>query len=296
VSGGPGVSVIGLGLMGRPMARNLVGAGFAVTGWNRSPLRPELTGGIPLASDLDSAAGAEIVLLMLADSAAVGEVLDRIGPRLRAGQLVLDMGSSNPVDTIERAAALADRGVGWVDAPVSGGALGAESGRLAIMAGASGADFEQARPVLEALGEGVVHVGGPGAGHTAKVVNQVIVALALEAVAEGLAIAEASGLDPRLVQRALRGGWADSRILQEQGTRMIERDFVPGGRVRTLRKDLDMALGLAARLGLDLPHTRSARAIFDDLAEHGAGDLDCAVVYRSLRENAQSPSSSTEAV
>lgn len=296
MSGGAGVSVIGLGLMGRPMARRLVDAGFAVTGWNRTPLAPELTDGIPLASDLESAAGAEIVLLVLAGSPAVGEVLERIGQRLRAGQLVVDLGSSNPLETTERAAALADRGIGWVDAPVSGGMLGAESGRLAIMAGASAADFERARPVLEALGESVVHVGGPGAGHTAKVVNQVIVALALEAVAEGLAIAEASGLDPRLVQQALRGGWADSRILQEQGARMLERDFVPGGKVRTLRKDLDLALELAARLGLDLPHARSAHAIFDGLVAQGDGDLDCAVVYRSLREKAQSPTSSTDAV
>ncbi len=124
------------------------------------------------------------------------------------------------------------------------------------MAGGSDEDVARVRPVLETVGANVVHVGGPGAGHMAKVANQVIVGLALEGVAEALALVEAPGLDPRLVQQALRGGWADSRILQGQGTRMIERDFVPGGKVRTLRKDLAMALGVAADLGLELPHLR----------------------------------------
>lgn len=275
------VSVLGLGLMGRPIARNLVRAGFEVRGWNRTPLDAELVRGIPLAADLDDAAHSEVLLLMLSDSAAVGEVLDRLWPRLRAGQLIVDMGSSDPIETVERAAALGARGIGLVDAPVSGGALGAETGRLAIMAGGAERDFARARPILETLGESVVHLGGPGAGHTAKIVNQVIVALALEAVAEGLAIAETAGLDPRLLLAALRGGWADSRILQEQGLRMIERDFVPGGRVRTLRKDLAMALELANRLGLELPHARSAFEIFDGLVQQGDGDLDCSAVYRS---------------
>jgi 2-hydroxy-3-oxopropionate reductase len=128
-----------------------------------------------------------------------------------------------------------------------------------------------------------VHVGGPGSGHMAKVANQVIVGMALEAVAEALALVEAAGLDPRLVQQALRGGWADSRILQGQGTRMIERDFVPGGKVRTLRKDLDLATGVAGDFGLDLPHLESTFAIFDGLVERGDGDLDCAAIY-TLRE------------
>ena len=286
MNAGETIAVIGLGLMGRPMARNLVAAGMSVTGWNRSPLAAELVGGVPLTAELAEAGCADVLLLMLSDSAAVGEVLARLAPELRDGQLVLDMGSSNPVETVERAKALGTRGIGWVDAPVSGGALGAEIGRLAIMAGGSDADVARARPVLEALGESVVHVGGPGAGHTAKVVNQVIVGLALEAVAEGLAIAEAAGLDPRLVQRALRGGWADSRILQEQGTRMIERNFVPGGKVRTMRKDLGMALELAAALHLDLPHARSAHAIFDGLVARGDGELDCAAVISRLLEAA----------
>jgi 3-hydroxyisobutyrate dehydrogenase-like beta-hydroxyacid dehydrogenase len=262
------------------MARNLVAAGFAVRGWNRSQLAEELTEGILLAGSLEEAAQADVLLLMLSDSAAVGEVLERIEPLLAPGQLVLDMGSSSPVDTRQRAARLAERGIGWVDAPVSGGALGAEAATLAIMAGGTEEDFARARPVLEAVGANVVHVGGPAAGHTAKIANQVIVGLALEAVAEALALSEGAGLDPRLVQQALRGGWADSRILQEQGTRMVDGNWVPGGKVRTMRKDLAMALDLAAELGLELPHLQSAFAIFDGLLERGDGDLDCAAVYQ----------------
>jgi 2-hydroxy-3-oxopropionate reductase len=276
------VGFLGLGLMGRPMARNLAAAGVDVRCWNRSPLASELTEGIPL-RPFEDAAAADIVLLMLSDSAAVGALLEQLEPLLREGQIVLDMGSSNPVESRERAAHLRTRGIGWVDAPVSGGAEGAAAATLAIMAGGSDEDVERVRPVLETLGANVVHVGGPGSGHMAKVANQVIVGMALEAVAEALALVEAAGLDPRLVQQALRGGWADSRILQGQGTRMIERDFVPGGKVRTLRKDLDLATGVAGDFGLDLPHLESTFAIFDGLVERGDGDLDCAAIY-TLRE------------
>jgi 3-hydroxyisobutyrate dehydrogenase-like beta-hydroxyacid dehydrogenase len=274
----PSVGFLGLGLMGRPMARNLAAAGVDLVGWNRSPLGAELTGGIPLGS-FEEAAGRDVVLLMLSDSPAVGAVLEQLQPHLRAGQVVLDMGSSNPVESHDRATALRAQGVGWVDAPVSGGAEGAAAATLAIMAGGSDEDVERVRPLLELMGANVIHVGGPGAGHMTKVANQVIVGMALEAVAEAIALAEAAGLDPRLVQQALRGGWADSRILQGQGTRMIERDFVPGGKVRTLRKDLAMALGVAAEYGLELPHLESAFAIFDGLVERGDGDLDCAAIY-----------------
>ncbi len=272
------VGFLGLGLMGRPMARNLAAAGMDVRAWNRSPLADELTSGIPL-RPFEDAAAAGVVLLMLSDSAAVGAVLEQLEPLLRPGQVVLDMGSSNPVESGERAERLGARGVGWVDAPVSGGAEGAAAASLAIMAGGSDEDVARVRQVLETVGANVVHVGGPGAGHMAKVANQVIVGLALEGVAEALALVEAAGLDPRLVQQALRGGWADSRILQGQGTRMIERDFVPGGKVRTLRKDLAMALGVAADLGLELPHLESAFSVFEELVERGDGDLDCAAIY-----------------
>ena len=147
------------------------------------------------------------------------------------------------------------------------------------MAGGSDEDVARVRPVLETVGANVVHVGGPGAGHMAKVANQVIVGLALEGVAEALALVEAAGLDPRLVQQALRGGWADSRILQGQGTRMIERDFVPGGKVTDDAQGSRDGARLAADLGLELPHLESAFSVFDGLVERGDGDLDCAAIY-----------------
>jgi 3-hydroxyisobutyrate dehydrogenase-like beta-hydroxyacid dehydrogenase len=277
------VAVLGLGLMGRPMARNLVAAGFETRGWNRSALPAADVEDIPLEADLEDAAGAAVCLFMLSDSAATGEVLARIEPRLRAGQSVLDMGSSHPLDTKVRAERLATRGIGWVDAPVSGGALGAANGQLAIMAGGTAEDVARVRPILDVLGANVVHVGGPGAGHTAKLANQVIAALAHEAVAEALALVEAAGLDPALVQQALRGGWADSRILQEQGNRMISREYVAGGKARTMRKDLAMALEMASQLGLELPHAASTFALYDGMVQRGEGDLDASAIIELRR-------------
>lgn len=276
------VCVLGLGLMGRPMARTLAARGFQVRGWNRSPLPPELTAGIPLVPTLDEAARAGICLLMLADSDAVDAVLGRLEPHLRPGQLVLDMGSSDPSRSRVHAQRLAAAGIGWVDAPVSGGPEGTASGTLAIMAGGSEGDFARAKPLLDALGSSVVRVGGPGAGHTVKVVNQLIVGLVIEAVAEALTLAEKCGIDPRLVQQALRGGFADSRILQIHGTRMIERTYTPGGRARTQLKDLRLAEALAREAGVRLPHLESAIALYEALVARGEGDLDHSALHRLL--------------
>ena len=179
---------------------------------------------------------------------------------------------------------LSARGIGWVDAPVSGGEAGAASGRLAIMVGGTEADVGRALPLLDALGENVVHVGAPGTGHTAKVVNQLIVGLAHEAVAEAVVLAEAAGVDPALLRQALRGGWADSRVLQEQGDRMSARDYVPGGKVQTIAKDLRLARELAIEHGLDLPHLKSALWLFTGLEELGSGNDDAAVVVERLRD------------
>lgn len=270
--------------MGRPMARRLSAAGFSVRGWNRSPLRPSLTDGIPLCHTLEEAAGAEVCLLMLADSEATDAVLGRLEPHLRPGHLVLDMGSSQPARSQAHAARLAARGIGWVDAPVSGGPEGAAAGTLAIMAGGSADDVARAKPVLDALGATVVHVGGPGAGHTVKAINQVIVGLTIEAVAEALTLAEKCGIDPRLVQQALRGGFADSKILQLHGTRMIERAYTPGGRAAAQLKDLKIALDLARRAGVTLPHLTSAVALYERLIARGGGDLDHSAVHALLWE------------
>ncbi|MDR7481837.1 MAG: NAD(P)-dependent oxidoreductase [Armatimonadota bacterium] len=276
------VTVLGLGLMGRPMARRLAQAGFDVRGWNRSPLAPDLVAGIRRCATLAEAADADVCLLMLADSAATDAVLERLDPHLRAGQLVLDMGSSDPTHSVAHAARLAARGIGWVDAPVSGGPEGARTGTLAIMVGGEAADVARVRPVLEALGGNVVHVGGPGSGHTTKVINQVIVALTIEAVAEALTLAERCGLDPRRVQEALRGGFADSKVLQIHGTRMIARDYTPGGRAALQLKDLRMAQALARQAGLVLPHLESAVARYEQVVARGDGNLDHSVVHRLL--------------
>lgn len=277
----PAITVLGLGLMGRPMARALARAGFAVRGWNRSPVEASALPEVALCSSFQEAAQAQICLLMLTDSPAVGAVIEALLPHLRAGQLVLDMGTSDPTQSIALASRLAEAGIGWVDAPVSGGVRGAESATLSIMAGATEADFSRAQPVLSALGR-VVRVGGPGAGHVVKLVNQVIVALTIEAVAEAVRLAEAAGLDASLVQQALRGGFADSTILQQHGTRMIERSFAPGGRSRHQLKDLRLARGLAAQLGLSLPHLDSVTERFERLVAAGGADLDHAALFTLL--------------
>jgi 3-hydroxyisobutyrate dehydrogenase-like beta-hydroxyacid dehydrogenase len=282
------VSILGLGRMGRPVARALLESGFDVRGWNRSPLPAEETDPIPLWESLDGAAAAETIVLVLSDSDAVDEVVSHVAPLLAEGQLVVDLGSSDPERSRAHAARLAATGVGWVDAPVSGGPEGVQERRLAIMAGGNEGDVERARPMLEALGS-VVRVGGPGAGHAVKIVNQVIVGLALEAVAEAVALAERAGLDPAVVREALRGGSADSRILQIQGARMSARDFASRGSVRTMQKDGRLGLAFAESLGLELPHLRSLVAVWDQLVARGHADDDCSVLIMRLLENAGQP-------
>lgn len=279
MSGEP-VAVLGLGLMGRPVARRLAEQGFAVTGWNRSPLPDDLTEGIALVRELaDAAAGRGVLVLMLADSAATGAVLEHLLPHLPAGALVIDMGSSEPEDSRDRARRLAALGAGWVDAPVSGGPGGAERGTLAIMAGGAEHDVERARPLLAALGTNVAHVGGPGAGHAMKLVNQVIVGLSIAAVAEALALAAAMGFSVAEVQGALRGGSADNAQLRAVGNRIAQREYAPGARFRTVLKDLRMGADAAEALGLALPAVRCAREAGERVIAAGAGEEDCAVLY-----------------
>jgi 3-hydroxyisobutyrate dehydrogenase-like beta-hydroxyacid dehydrogenase len=276
------ISVIGLGLMGRPIARTLLAAGWQVQGWNRSELPPDLTEGIPQVTELAEAAQADICLLILSDSRAVDAVLDQLEPHLTAGKLVLDMGSSDPSRSRLHAGRLAEKGIGWVDAPVSGGPEGAASGKLAIMAGATDADFRRVEPLLNLLGGNVVHVGGSGSGHVVKIINQVIVGLTIEAVAEALTLAEHAGIDLALVQKALQGGWADSKVLQVHGSRMRRREYVPGGRARTQLKDLHMARQLAQAFDLQLPHLNSTLLLYEQLVAQGDGELDHSALHKLL--------------
>ena len=192
------------------------------------------------------------------------------------------MGTSDPVQSKTHAAYLSTRGVGWVDVPVSGGPEGAASGSLAIMAGGSESDVGRVRPVLDALGENVVHVGEAGMGHVVKVINQLIVGLTIQAVAEGLTLAERSGVEPTMVQAALKGGFADSKILQLHGERTIRRSYVPGGKVKTQLRDLRLAQGMAAELKLGLPHLDSTAAIYNALLAQGDGDLDHSAPHKLL--------------
>jgi 3-hydroxyisobutyrate dehydrogenase-like beta-hydroxyacid dehydrogenase len=255
----------------------LAAARVPVTGWNRSPLTaPE---GVALVRSPADAAAADVVLLMLSDSAATGAVLEQLEPHLRPDTIVLDMGSSDPADSRVRAARLAERGVGWVDAPVSGGPDGAAKGTLAIMVGGEEPHVDRVRPLLDVLGGNVARVGGPGAGHAMKVVNQVIVGLSIDAVAEALALAASLGFGAEEVQAALRGGSADTDQLRRMGTRMGRREYAPGAKLATVRKDLAMAERLAGAAGLELPHLRQALTACDEVVAAGAGDEDCAIVY-----------------
>jgi len=276
------ISVIGLGMMGRPMARTLLEAGCDVRGWNRSALSPDLTEGIPLCQTIQEASQADVCLLMLLDSKAVDAVLEQFEPHLKAGQVVVDMSSSDPTHSTNHAQRLAARGIGWIDAPVSGGPEGAAAGTLAIMAGGAATDFETAKPVLDILGGNVVHVGGPGMGHVVKIINQVIVGLTIEAVAEGLTLAEKSGVDPQLVQQALKGGFADSKILQLHGTRMINRSYVPGGKATIQLKDLRLGQALAHTADVRLPHVESLITFYEKLASQKNGDLDHSAIHKLL--------------
>jgi 3-hydroxyisobutyrate dehydrogenase-like beta-hydroxyacid dehydrogenase len=276
------ISVLGLGLMGRPIARGLIAAGHVVRGWNRSRLPDELTRDLSLVATIALAAQSQVCVLMLSDSNAVDAVLEQLEPHLTAGQLVIDMGTSDPRRSQAHAVRLAAKNIGWVDAPVSGGPEGAASRTLTIMAGGTDADFTRAKPLLEAIGKNVTHVGGPGAGHIVKIINQLIVGLTMEAVAEALTLAEKSGIDPRLVQQALAGGFADSRLLQLHGTRMIQRAYVPGGKAATQVKDLKLAASLADSVSLALPHLKSTLALYQELVSRGDGELDHSAVHTLL--------------
>jgi 3-hydroxyisobutyrate dehydrogenase-like beta-hydroxyacid dehydrogenase len=276
------VNLLGLGLMGRPMARKLLEAGVEVRGWNRSELPRDQVEGIPLCGTLQETSRASVCLMMLSDSAAVTAVLEELEPHLEAGQVVMDMSSSDPAHSTVHAQRLAARGIGWVDAPVSGGPEGAANGSLAIMAGGTASDFETVKPLLDILGGNVVHVGGPGMGHVVKIINQVIVGLTIEAVAEGLTLAEKAGVDPLLVQQALKGGFADSKILQIHGTRMIRRSYEPGGKATIQLKDLEMARALSKTANIRLPHVESLIRFYEVLIDQKDGELDHSAIHKLL--------------
>lgn len=285
----PRTAVLGLGLIGRPATRRLAAAGFPVRGWNRSALDPALVGGIPVAATLAAAvAGAEVVVLLVSDTKATTALLAQLEPHLDTlapGAVVVDMGSSEPADSRAHAAALAARGIGWVDAPISGGPEKTVTGELAIMCGGEEADVAKAMPVFRELGGQVTHVGGPGAGHTMKIVNQLVVGVSIQTVAEAVALAEAAGFAVPLVREAVKGGNADNAQMKVMAPRMGERRYdPPGAKVKTMAKDLRMGLALARELGLELPQLEIALARYEALEAAGRADWDVSALVELIRD------------
>ena len=288
---GTDVGFIGLGLMGRPMSLNLLAAGARLIVHSRSPDPvQELAeaGAVPASSPASVAAKADTVITMLPDTPAVETVLLGTGgvvEGLKPGSLVIDMGTTGVMATRDFAAAIDAAGGAYVDAPVSGGTIGAGDGTLVIMAGGSGEAVARAEAIFGVLGSRATHVGAVGTGQVAKAANQVIVGLNIGAVAEALTLAAKAGADPAKVREALRGGFADSRILEVHGQRMVDGDFRPGGKVTTQFKDLTQALELAAELGFSLPATALNRDLYARLIEAGHGDLDHSALIKAIAED-----------
>jgi 2-hydroxy-3-oxopropionate reductase len=265
------VGVIGLGRMGRPMAERLLAAGHEVVVHNRSrgPVDAlAAQGARPAGSAGEVARAADVVITVLPDPDTVEAVV--LGEMVGADALLVDMSTSSPA----LARRIHARHPASVDAPVSGGVTGAREGSLTIMAGGDEEAVERSRPVLEALGSRITHIGGPGAGQVAKAANQLVVALNIQALAEALALARAAGVDPADLQEALQGGFADSRVLREHGARMLARDFEPGGALRLHLKDLRRALELAAEHGAELPAGEHVAERVAELVAAGHGDRD----------------------
>ena len=282
------IGFIGLGLMGRPMSLNLHRAGAELVIYNRSRgVVDELVGvGIEAAaSPKDVAERAPIIVLMVSDTPAVERVLfgdDGVAHGLQTGAIVIDMGTTAVTATRNFAQQIKAKGAHYVDAPVSGGQVGAEAATLAIMVGTNEDVFARVEPIFKTLGKNITHVGEVGAGQVAKAANQIIVGLTIGAVAEALALAKRAGVDPGKVRQALAGGFAASRILEVHGLRMVDQTFDPGGKATTQRKDLAQALELAQELGMELPATTLYRDLYDKLIEMGGGELDHSALIKVL--------------
>ena len=280
------VALIGIGLMGLPMAKRLCEAGLQPHIWNRTRAKAEPLAGLG-ARVHDTVAqavrDADIVVTMLEDGQIVESVLFEQGlaQALRPGSLLIDMSSIQPAQARSHGQRLAALGVGYLDAPVSGGTLGAEAGNLAIMAGGSDADFARARAVLLHFGRPTL-VGPTGSGQLAKLANQMIVGVTIGVVAEALLLCAKGGADMAKVKEAVTGGFADSRILQVHGQRMIERDFAPRGRISVQLKDMRNAMATAQELGFDAPITGLLEALYASASENGLSGMDQAAFFAEL--------------
>jgi 2-hydroxy-3-oxopropionate reductase len=273
------IGFIGLGIMGRPMALNLKKAGHDLIVPERKSLTSEIRAASEVVTDGKSvAAKSEVLILMVPDTPDVEAVLfgsHGAAEGLKRGTLVIDMSSISPLATKEFAGKINALGCDYLDAPVSGGEVGARQATLTIMVGGPEAAFARAKPLFETMGKNITHVGNAaGAGQTCKVANQIIVALNIQAVSEALVFAAKAGADPAKVRAALMGGFASSRILEVHAERMLNGTFDPGFRIRLHQKDLNLALSAAKELNLSLPNTAIAQQMFTSCAAHGGGDLD----------------------
>ncbi len=281
------IGFIGLGIMGRPMALNLKAAGHTLTVPERASLTAELREAatvVPTARDV--AAAAEVLILMVPDTADVDAVLfgkDGAAEGLKSGTLVIDMSSISPIATKDFARKVNAKGCDYLDAPVSGGEVGAKQGSLTIMVGGPDAAFARAMPLFEKLGKTITHVGSEnGDGQTCKVANQIIVALNIQAVSEALVFAAKAGADPAKVRAAISGGFASSRVLELHGERMLKGSFDPGFRIRLHQKDLNLALSAARELNLSLPNTAVAQQMMSSCAAHGGAELDHSALVMAI--------------
>lgn len=280
------IALLGTGMMGYPMARRLCEAGHEVHVWNRTRAKAEglaAHGATVHDEAADAVRGAEFVVTMLEHGPIVEQVLFGAGvaAAMNPGTVVIDMSSIKPAEARDHAERLGGMGVTHLDAPVSGGTLGAEAGTLAIMAGGKATTFERAKPVFAPLGRATL-VGPSGAGQLAKLANQMIVGITIGAVAEALLLCEKGGADPAKVKEAITGGFADSRILQVHGQRMVERDFAPRGRMTVQLKDMRNALDTAAGLGFTAPITGLLEQLYADGVAHGFSDLDQSGLFAEL--------------
>jgi len=288
------IGFIGLGIMGTPMAGHLRAAGHALFVTTRSKLPQGLldAGAVACKNAGEVARAADVIFLMLPDTPDVEAVLfgvDGVASGLSAGKAVVDMSSISPMATKAFAAKVNALGCDYVDAPVSGGEVGAKAASLTIMVGASDEAFARVLPLLQLMGKNITLVGGNGDGQTAKVANQIIVALNIAAVGEALLFASKAGADPAKVRQALMGGFAASRILEVHGERMIKRTFNPGFRIRLHQKDLALALQGARELGVALPQTANAAQLMQACAANGLADLDHSALVQALELMAAHP-------
>ena len=281
------VGFIGLGIMGAPMAGHLIAGGHELFLPTNRSVPKELieAGGVGCASAKDVAGQADTIFIMVPDTPNVEQVLfgeNGVAEGITAGKTVVDMSSISPLATKDFAKRINELGCDYIDAPVSGGEVGAKAASLTIMCGGSEEAFGRVKPLLELMGKNITLVGGNGDGQTCKVANQIIVALNIEAVGEALLFASKAGADPAKVRKALMGGFASSKILEIHGERMVKRTFEPGFRIELHQKDLNLALSNARQMGISLPNTATAQELFNSCAAHGGSGWDHSALVRAL--------------